>query len=142
MQKPNIIFIPVFSNQQKLGSICHYIQHHFEVGDNVLVVAPNEQATRYIDELLWKFSPESFLPHIASNAPSSEKVVITSVAQNLNQALVLINLCAEVSPIAEHFNVVYELYDQTHPEKLAQSQRRQQIYTSKQFTIVHSAALK
>ena len=123
-----IIFLVVSSNSQKVGCICHHIQVHFNQGQSVLIVAPSAQAIEYLDDMLWKNPPDSFLPHVISRVPTEEKVVITSLHENLNHATILMNLCPQMTPIAHQFDIVYELYDETQPEKLEQSKHRQKLY--------------
>lgn len=134
-QKPNIIFLPISSNQQKIGCICHHIQRHFDSGDTLLIIVPSEQAQQYLDDLLWKYPEDSFLPHVVSQAQCNEKIVITTLSQNLNNSKILMNLCPESCPIADQFETIYELYDETHPEKLEQSKKRHQAYVQKGFNI-------
>lgn len=129
---PKIIFLPVSTNQNKIGCICHHVHMHFDRGENILIMAP-EQALGYLDELLWKYPADSFLPHVVSKIPCKEKIVLTSSPVNLNEAQILINLCTDACPIADQFKMVYELYDETQPEKLELSRKRQQIYREKGY---------
>lgn len=132
-QKPNVIFLSITTNQQKIASICQHVQKHFDRSEPILILAPSEQAVQYLDDMLWKFPEDSFLPHEASQASSKEKIVITTVHQNLNQSKILMNLCPEPCPIAEQFETIYELYDQTHSDKVEQSKRRHEAYVQKGF---------
>jgi DNA polymerase III subunit chi len=127
-QKPKIIFLKIATNQQKIETICSCVQKHFENGDSVLILAPTTQAVQYLDDLFWKYPQESFLPHTAAQSPSKERIVITTLPQNLNNSKILFNLCPELCPLVEQFEIVYELEDGTHPEKLRQSQMKQQAY--------------
>lgn len=135
-KKPNIIFLPITTNQQKIECLCHNIQKHFDSGNSILIIVPSEQAVQYLDDLLWKYPEDSFLPHTAAQAQCTEKVVITTLSQNLNDSKILMNLCPEPSPIAEQFETIYEFFDETHPEKLEQSKRRHQAYSQKGFNIL------
>ena len=51
-QIPTIIFLPVKTNQQKIDNLCHTIHKHFSQKERVLIIAPNEQAEQYLNELL------------------------------------------------------------------------------------------
>jgi DNA polymerase III subunit chi len=126
---PNIIFIPVSNNQNKIGCICNTIQRHFNQGESILIAVPNEQAEKYLDDLLWKFPGDSFLPHAVSQNDNNERVLITKQAQNLNKSKILFNLCPAASPIADQFEIIYELYDETFPDKLEQSKNRRHAYS-------------
>lgn len=130
-KKLEIIFLTIKTNQQKIDSIWQCVQRHFDHKDHVLVLAPSDHAKQYLDDLLWKYPENSFLPHLATNKQSNEKIVITTLAQNLNNAKILVNLCSDICPITEQFEIVYELYDETSSEKLEQSKRRQRTYAQK-----------
>lgn len=125
-----IIFLPVSTNQKKVEIICQQAQKHFYQGDRLLILAPTDQAAHYLDELLWKYPEGSFLPHSISKIPCKEKIVITTVVDNLNNANISINLHLEPCAIAQQFQILYELYDETHQDKLEKSKRRRQQYMS------------
>lgn len=129
-QSPTIIFLKVADNQSKMALICDTVHKHFLAGEVVLLTVPNGDAANYLDQLLWKFPAESFLPHSVSEKASNDPVVITTGKSNPNNAVVLFNLLPDVNPGYNTFKVVYELFDETHPEKLRLSQQRQQIYAS------------
>lgn len=123
--KPNIIFLRVVDNTSKMTRICTVVQQHFNQKQSMLILAPSQEAAEYMDKLLWRMPEHSFLPHTHSNHPSDALILITTAANNLNKASVLFNLCPGVSPISAQFETVYELLDETHPDKLRQSQLRQ-----------------
>lgn len=127
-QKPKITFIPVATNQDKMGSLCRIVQKHFELQQSMIIITPNEQAEQFVNDLLWKFPPDSFIPHAIAKDTCQDFVVITTVMRNLNDAKILINLCPQPNPIIELFEMVYELFDETHPSKLEQSKLRLQAY--------------
>lgn len=135
MKKTQIFFLSITTNQQKIKIIFDTIQNHFEKGETTLVIAPSKQAMEYLDDLLWKFASDSFLPHIQSQSACSDKIVITSLYQNLNGAKILFNLCPEICPIAHEFETIYELFDKTHPEKEKQAEQRSQTYRQQGFHV-------
>ena len=125
---PSIQFIPVKTNQEKLTAICRIVGQHFYKGDAVLVKVDTTEAAGYINELLWKMPPESFIPHVQSEEATGERVVITCGIKNVNQATVLINLGTGIHPDVQRFDMVYELFDMTHPSKAQASQERRASY--------------
>lgn len=123
-----IIFVKVVDNQSKMGRLCQLIQTHFHDGKSVLIAVQHNEAARYLDQLLWKCPSEGFLPHVISDKPVKDSIVITMKHENLNNADILFNLLPGVNPIFTQFKMVYELLDETHPEKLNLSLQRQQFY--------------
>ncbi len=128
MMNPKVIFIPVQNADAKRQALVVVSQRLFSTKTRLLFSVANDEVARYVDELLWKFPPESFLPHAIAQNSSSESIAITTLLKNVNQASVLFNLRPEANPLASQFAVTYELLDSSHPDKLAQSQQRKDAY--------------
>lgn len=133
--KPMIIFLRVADNSAKTARLCTIVQQHFEHGDRMLITVANDEVAGYVDQLLWRLPEESFLPHQIVRGPSEEKIVITTGKENYNKAKVLLNLCPDASPISSQFQIVYELLDETHPDKLRLSQQRQRDYEAGGYNV-------
>lgn len=131
MAKPRITFIPVNTPQEKLDRICALVQQQHEFGRRILMITPNDEASKFIDQLLWRYKEDSFIPHTIASQASKDDIVITTLVQNLNQAHVLINLSPNVPSIFNEFEEIFELQDNTHPEKARLSQQRQSFYETK-----------
>ncbi len=129
-------FLPIKSVQVKVQAVCSLVKECFDQGSKVLITVPNDAAADYVDQMLWKYPRESFLPHARSG--ENEAVLISHTHENLNGAETLLNLCPEVSPIVTQFKYVFELYDQTQAQKQALSQQRYKFYQGQpsQFTIL------
>ena len=126
-----VIFYTVKDAQAKLDYICHRAEEAMRQEERLLIAVPNEEAGQYIDALLWRQPETSFIPHITTQAPTKVWVAITSkLTHNFNQARTLLNLCSETHPLFAQFEVVYELDDQTHPQKAALSLQRRSYYES------------
>lgn len=130
-----IIFLKVSDNVSKGRRLCAGIQHYFEQKKRVLVTVAGSEAAKYVDALLWNVPEESFLPHVIAYTQSEAPVVITTLQENLNQASILFNLSPQASQMAGGFDFVYELLDETHPEKLKLSQQRMAVYQNMGYAI-------
>lgn len=138
MNTPNVIFLSVKDNASKIARICETVHHHFELKEHLLILVPSEEAAKYIDQLLWRFPEESFLPHSYTNKASKDLVTITTQLKNLNESSILFNLCPEVSLISQEFKKIYDLFDETHPQKLQLSQQRESIYHTRGYHVHRS----
>jgi len=123
-----VVFLHVQDNASKLEKIVSTISGHYARGSSVLITTPTLEVALYIDSLLWRMPPTSFLPHTISDFTTSERIAITTSETNVNQAKVLINLRPEVSRLSGSIPHVYELYDSTHPQKEELSKKRQAAY--------------
>lgn len=132
---PTIIFLKVTTNQEKLLSLTKIIQKHFDLSDQTLIFTPTDEIARYIDHLIWRLPEDSFIPHIISNEPCKDSVVITSKKENINKAQVLINLAQDAYSPCQEFQIVYELYDQTHPSKEESSKQRHASYINSGYSV-------
>lgn len=128
-------FLKVVDNQTKLVRITQTVQKHFEQNAAVLILAPNLEAAQYIDQLLWKYPEESFLPHAIAEGPTTERIAISTDSRNVNKATVLINLCPAVPANYHEFHTIYELYDQTHPSKEELSRQRHTFYQQNRIAV-------
>lgn len=123
-----IFFLRVENNETKCNRICATAKLHFNQRERVLITVQDDVAATFLDEILWKNPPESFLPHIIANRSVSEPIVITTQSKNHNNAKILINLSPNCSPILNLFEIIYELWDLTSPAKKLASQDRFEIY--------------
>ncbi|MBA3957454.1 MAG: DNA polymerase III subunit chi [Parachlamydiaceae bacterium] len=133
--KPTIYFLNIPDNASKLTRLCATVQKHFEQGQKVLIQVANDEAAIYIDQLLWRLPEEGFLPHQIAKKATNETIAISTTANNWNNANILINLCPDMSQMCERFEMVYELNDTTHPEKLRLSLKRQNDYKASGYTV-------
>lgn len=133
MQNLKITFLKISNNQEKLLSLVQIVQKQFDLGLKTLIACETDQVALFLDELLWRFSDESFLPHLIANESCDERIVITTSPNNINQATVLINLHQTPHPNFKEFNKIFELYDETHPIKEEASKIKRSFYQSEGF---------
>lgn len=128
---PAIQLINVKSNQEKLSKLCQTVKYHFDRKERLLIAVPSEEIANYLDNLLWRLPPESFLPHKIGSKETDFPLIITTVASNLNKASVLINLLPGANPICMQFETIYEIYDETDPSKEQLSKDRLESYKAR-----------
>ncbi len=144
--KPNpsarVIFYEVTQNNVKLAFICQKAVEAFSQEKKLLITVPNLQAAQYVDDLLWRFSEESFIPHVVTDHPTAEWVAITLQNHiNVNGAVRLLNLCPTPPPLFQEVVEIYEFYDKTDGQKAELSQKRYQFYEEKKLDLHRVAAL-
>src|ERR1700722_12652480 len=108
-QKPQVLFLQVTTPQLKLAAICKTAQRHFNEKKSLLILAPTIEVEDYIDQLLWRYPEESFLPHtkVDDSAATLEYIVISSKNQNPSKAKILFNLCPMLPLLANEFELIY-----------------------------------
>ena len=134
---PKITFYKVRDNSVKVRYISNKVLEALKNEKRLLIAVPNLQAAEYVDKLLWRISPESFVPHVITDVTSSEWIVITLQQEhNVNQASLLINLCANATPLYQSVEAVYEFYDETASEKTSLSDKKMEFYREKGCQVV------
>ncbi len=131
------LFFQVRSDQEKKALIVRLAKEYFEKKEPLLIRLPHEKALEYVDLLLWRIPPESFLPHVIKDAPCKDLIVLTSSKQNPNGARSILNLCPE--PIDNKnlsFTKIYEIEDLASTQKNKTAQERYQSYKTAGFTII------
>lgn len=134
---PKVIFYHVKDNGSKIRLISSKAQEAFQIEKRLLITVPSFEAAQYIESLLWRTPEESFMPHVISDTKTKEWIAITMQdKENVNQAPRLLNLCPICSPLSVTVEEVYELFDESHPQKKEQSEKRIQDYEAKGFKVV------
>ncbi len=140
---PSIVFFQVASPQDKLKKLCAVAWEHFNQKERLLILAPDLKARNFVDELLWRLPLESFLPHLATDMPCQEFIVITTSLDNLNDAPYLFNLRPTPLPISstekkwslEGIKKIYEFDELSPPEKRASCETRYRAYKEAGYPI-------
>lgn len=133
------VFFQVKDNRSKIARIVETAHYHFERKEKFLILVEDQKGEEFLDELLWKSPPSSFLPHVVSGALIDEWVVITRVKENLNGAKFVFNLCSTPLLIDGSFRIIYDFEDLTSSNKQNLSTTRYDAYKQNQFSIVARA---
>ncbi len=131
-----ITFYQIKDNTAKIQFICAKAHEAFQHEKRLLITVPTLQAAQYVDALLWRIPEESFIPHVITDFSTPEWIAITlQDKQNVNQATRLLNLCSELPALYQQMEEIYEIYDETHPQKVACSKQRLDQYQAHGLTI-------
>jgi DNA polymerase IIIc chi subunit len=130
-----VIFFQVKEAQHKLLRLAETAALHFEKKEPIIILVEDEKTENYVDELLWKTPPTSFLPHIIALASTQEFIAITRSKQNHNQARYAFNLCSTPLLIDGPFRIIYDFEDLTSPHKQHLSTLRFDSYKKAKWAI-------
>lgn len=132
-----VTFFQVRDDKQKRGKIIHLAEEYFEKKEPLLIHLPHQKALEYVDLLLWRAPPDSFLPHMIKDEPCNDLIVLTTTKENPNNARSILNLCKE--PIDNEklsFIKIYELEDLASTTHNKSAQERYKAYKSAGCTII------
>ena len=114
---------------------CRLADKAYRLGHIVYVVTSSEAHAAALDDLLWTFRQDSFVPHERYPLTSVEgSPVLIGVASPAEvNAQVLINFTDTLPDSFERYERVVELVD-AHPDVLAKSRERFKQYRERGFT--------
>jgi len=102
------------SPQQKLDVIARLCVKTLSEKCPLIIFVNDRKSGEFLDEYLWKFQRESFLPHALVQGHTKDLIVITEIKKNLNKADRAINLTP--SPIMHApYAKIYE-FDRGDPD--------------------------
>lgn len=123
--KPKVVFFQITKPIQKVLKIAKTAEVHFIEKIPLCILAPTEEAAKFIDEALWKEPLLSFLPHSIVDHTTEELVFITTKKELASSVNHLFNLCQDPS---FQTTLTYEFDDTTSPEKKTISEKKFKAY--------------
>lgn len=91
--------------------VCRLIEKAYHHGHKIHVLTSDAQETRQLDQMLWTFSPGSFVPHYAETAEediSDEPVTIGYNEPRIEHNDLLVNLTPDIPACYPRFQRVIE----------------------------------
>jgi len=125
--------------EARLRAACQLARKGWQAGLPVFIRCQNAGEMQAVDELLWRFKPDAFVPHELAEDNPSAPVVIGENELPAQSGGLLINLNLAVSSHIQQFSRIIELVSQ-EPELLKASRDnfryyRQQGYQPKALDI-------
>ena len=91
---------------------CRLIEKAFRSEHTIYVYVNNQQEAQLLDNQLWSFRPESFVPHMIDNqsqlSPATTPIIISHQPPG-NHGTVLINLTNKASPRNQQFQRIFHI---------------------------------
>ncbi len=100
---------------------CRLVEKVAGLGHSVLIAVDTEDEALALDDLLWSFKPESFIPHHIIGGENDVSVEITFSEISGNHQQVLINLQSQVPEYFSRFSRLSEIVIQD--EKVLENTR-------------------
>lgn len=97
---------------ERLRAACQLAMKAWRAGLPVFLRGSDAQQCSEVDELLWRFKAESFVPHNLYQDDAHAPVVIGQDEEPSSTQGVLINLGSTLSPQVERFSRVIEIVNQ------------------------------
>lgn len=134
MTQIDFYILPETTSDARWLFACRLIDKVQRMGIRTLVVMDNEAEARQLDELLWTFKPESFIPHQLINGGKPAQVEITYDTETGDHQGLLLNLSKIVPPYFSRFERLSEVVIQ-EPQSLQTSRERFGFYKQRGYPI-------
>lgn len=108
-----VLLFEVENAQQKKECIVGLAYQYFLLNQKLQFIVDDENAGKFLDQLLWSFPMNSFLPHVFNTQPKHEKIAVM-VGSSWKEATVTFNL--QSLKTAEG-TIIIELLDKSDPIK-------------------------
>ncbi|PUA29781.1 MAG: DNA polymerase III subunit chi [Cellvibrio sp. 79] len=134
MTKVDFYVLPEATSEARWLFACKLAEKVQRMGMRVLIAVDSEADARQLDELLWTFKPESFVPHQLINGDKPSSVEITFGDQAGDHQGLLLNLSNTIPAWFSRFERVSEVVIQEQ-QMLATSRERYSFYKSRGYPI-------
>jgi DNA polymerase III subunit chi len=102
-------FYQIESDEEPMLFACRLIDKVYRKGHQIYIHTQNEQDCSALDELLWTFRPERFIPHSQSTSETAAPIKIGCLAEPEDHQDVLINIAGQVPDFFSRFERVAEI---------------------------------
>lgn len=113
---------------------CRLVEKVVAQGNRVMIATENEAETQSIDDLLWCFRPESFVPHRSSQSNVPAPVLVSHDSDDPDHHDVLVNLRHEIPTQFSRFQRLLEVVVQT-PDILRITRNHYTFYKSRGYQL-------
>ncbi len=122
----------------RLGLTCRIAERAFGDGRRLLIHCPDQPLARQLDQRLWTYRDDSFLPHglVGETNPALTPILISADGEPAGEDQVLINLGAEVPEFFGRFERLCEPLDQD-PVVLQSGRARWKYYQDCGYDLKH-----
>ncbi len=135
---PQIYFYS--GSSDRLQTACRLCAKAVQQNMTVLIYAPDEALLAQLNQLLWTFSPTSFIPHCDiredNELVSATPVILSNRIPIDRQFDVLLNLHLQHPPAFDQFNRLIEIAD-TSPEGKQAARARYRFYKDGHYPVQH-----
>lgn len=134
MTQVDFHILPDASVESRWLYSCRLIEKVAGLGHSVLVAVDSEEEAQTLDDLLWSFKPESFIPHQIIGGDNESPVEITFTPEAGDHHQVLVNLSSRIPEYFSRFARLSEIVIQ-EPKILENTREHYKFYKQRGYPI-------
>lgn len=136
--KANFYLLKQNTEQARRLLACRLAEQQAKQGQRVCILADTPDAAQEIDQLLWSFTPESFLPHALADDPAAATLPVLIAHGNAAPAgtTCILNLGSEAPLNQPTLNAIAEFVANDADAK-ARSRARWNLYKQLGYELQH-----
>ncbi len=134
MTQVDFHILPDASVEARWLYTCRLVEKATGLGHSVLIAVDTQDEAQTLDDLLWSFKPESFIPHQIIGGENETNVEITFSDETGDHQQVLINLRSQVPEYFSRFARLAEIVIQ-EPNILENTREHYRIYKQRGYPI-------
>lgn len=95
---------------EKLKLVCRLVAKAYEISQSTIVWTPSTKITEQLNELLWDYPVNRFIPHIVGKEPPDHKNLVRISSEQPNDShYLLINLTNQKVGIGGKYERIFEI---------------------------------
>jgi DNA polymerase-3 subunit chi len=134
-----ITFVEVTASQMEIRA-CEIAEHTYAQGERLQIIALDEEQAVRLDDLLWTYKPDTFVPHglwKSMNNDSDQPVVITTRKEQVPGIASLLTMDYCPIEMVRQFSVVIHVVVVDNQERLEASRRYWTLLKDAGFSLKH-----
>ena len=138
MAKADFYVLPTATERERCVFACQLVEKIYRQGLFCYILTDSESQNQTLDQLLWTFRPNSFIPHdiYTGNLPNTKNsVLIGSLPAPDQWQSVVLNLSSRPPEPLLHIKRLLEIIDNREPIKYS-ARQRYRYYQQQQIELV------
>lgn len=134
-----VIFVEVTASRMEMRA-CEIAEHSYAQGERLQIIAIDEEQAARLDDLLWTYKPDNFIPHglwKSMDNESGQSVVITTRKERVPGVASLLTLDYCPVEIIQQFSKVIHVVLVDNQERLEASRRYWTLLKDAGFSLSH-----
>jgi DNA polymerase-3 subunit chi len=134
-----VIFLKVTASRMEIRA-CEIAEHTYAQGERLQIIAIDEEQAARLDDLLWTYKPNSFVPHTlwkSMDNESAQPVVITTQKEQVPGIASLLTMDYCPVEMVQQFSKVIHVVVVDNQERLEASRRYWTLLKDAGFSLSH-----